>query len=334
MRNLSVLFLGRKSFFPPRGRFYLPQELSPSYFNLSRYLPLFGWRPTSWSVLADLSPRHFAFYPPAADCLEHKHLLAQLVQTYCPSLMPATYCINDNNWPEVLQSLVQAFPQETAWILKPALLNNGQGIKIFTDVQAIEHHFLSSARLGGEHVLQLYIPVPHLLRDRRKYSIRQFMVLTNYAGHFVYRHGYFNVARHPFSADFKALKAHLTNEHLSHEEPNVIQIPSNEFSFYPGLYSHIKEHLTRLVSALASEFPSFLSSPQHPVLALFGVDFMVDESGRVWLLEVNHGPCFPTSNGHPLQSVLYCPFWHSFIKHFILPPASKTVSQFDFEPLI
>ncbi|MGL5741476.1 MAG: hypothetical protein ACRCXC_02450 [Legionella sp.] len=34
------------------------------------------------------------------------------------------------------------------WILKPSMLNNGQHIHLFHDLNAIEAHFLSSQRMG------------------------------------------------------------------------------------------------------------------------------------------------------------------------------------------
>ncbi len=70
--------------------------------------------------------------------------------------MPITYCINDQNWTTVLSELADQHYKENnhlmdyrdnlAWILKPALLNNGQHIKIFHRLSQIEAHYLSSKR--------------------------------------------------------------------------------------------------------------------------------------------------------------------------------------------
>jgi tubulin--tyrosine ligase len=51
----------------------------------------------------------------------------------------------------------------------------------------------------------------------------------------------------------------------------------------------------------------------------FGFDLMLDRSHRLWLLEINHGPCFPIEDHHPLQRVLYDEFWRAMLNRFVLP---------------
>ena len=46
---------------------------------------------------------------------------------------------------------------------------------------------------------------------------------------------------------------------------------------------------------------------------------MLDETGRLWLLECNHGPCFPKLDEHPLQAPLYHRFWRELINMFVAP---------------
>lgn len=308
--------------------FYWQEPLSPTSYNLRHYLKQGAWEAATTSDLADFGEASLAFDEKAALCLEYKHLLAQLLAKEGQSqLMPATYGINDFNWPAILQRMVaEGHKGPFVWILKPALLNNGQGIRIFQSMAELENHFLSSNRLGGEHVLQRYIHNPHLLRDNRKYSIRQFMLLTNDRGAFVYPEGYYNVALVPFDAtNFKDLSPHLTNEHLYGQEPNVIQIPSNRFERYEAIYAQIKKMLSVLVKALQHQYPeAFQAKPKDiPTLALFGVDFMLDAEGRLWLLEVNHGPCFPVEKDHPLQPYLYEGFWKAVVDEFVEPMASE-----------
>lgn len=314
-------------------RFYLQKHLSPTAYNLSRYLEARGWQ-FSTLAQADFSEAHLGFNEDAALCLEYKHLLATLVAEACPQVMPVTYYIDDHNWPGVLSRLADDFYRKESyvysqlenlvWILKPALLNNGQSIHLFQNINQLAQHFTQPHRLGGEHVLQQYISNPHLLRDYRKYSIRHFLVLTNFAGAFLYPYGYFNVAMHPYAANnVRDLKSHLTNEHLYGHEPNVIQIPTARFDLHASLYPQIKNILMELVRALQRRFPEAFVFEQRRMFALFGVDFMVDASGRVWLLEVNHGPCFPVTDEHPLQAHLYKDFWRAIIDYFVLPVANN-----------
>jgi len=313
-------------------RYYLPHIQSPTYFNLQHQLKIQGWSSSRYAWLAHFSEKNLEFHVNAAETLEYKHLLASLVTQYCPDIMPETYYINDTNWIAVLNQIADKYyikdnhimdqMDDIAWILKPALLNNGQQIKIFQQLSQIEQHYISSNRLGGDHVLQKYITHPHLYNGN-KYSIRMFVVLTNYAGAFIYPHGYFNVALHSYQSDqFNDLRRHLTNEHLYDNEANVIQVPTYELNdlFLP-IYPKIKTIASSVVHALTQWYPDAFTSSWRTkrTIAFFGFDFMVDVDKRVWLLEANHGPCFPTSDTHPLQNTLYSTFWQDSITNFVLP---------------
>ncbi|KTC76921.1 hypothetical protein [Legionella brunensis] len=329
--------------------FSLKKAQSPTHYNLYRHLQEQGWHCSRFEWQADFSNKNLQFDLAAAQCLEYKHLLAQLVNKYCPQVMPLTYCINDMNWTVVLGQIADEYYREAGyyqdqvanlvWILKPALLNNGKEIKIFQTLSALEAHFLNTARLGGEHVLQQYITEPHLLRPPKghKYSIRMFIVLTNYAGAYLYPKGYFNVALHPFQAgQFADLRSHLTNEHLHDPEINVVQIPSWRFDFFYSFYPQIKQIISLTIKGLEQQYPQAFCCDKERTLAVFGFDFMVDNTQRLWLLEANHGPCFPISDEHPLQKHLYYDFWQAFIKCFVAPIASQKQEACDehlFEPI-
>jgi len=330
-----------------RYHFYLPEKQSPTYFNLAKYLEQQGWFSTRYKWLANFSEQNFKFDVIAAECLEFKNFLAQLVQEYCPEVSPPTYCINDRNWSSVLSDIADKYYRKDnilldqvdnlVWILKPAHLNNGRHIKIFQEISQIERHYISSNRLGGEHVLQQYIVHPHLLRGH-KYSIRMFVVITNYAGAHIYPHGYFNVAQHPYQPHaFQDLRSHLTNEHLSKDEVNVIQIPSAGFDIFPPLYQQIKMIVSSILNGLKKSYPHAFVCQKNRALAIFGFDFIVDDEMRVWLLEANHGPCFPIEDEHPLQKYLYYDFWQAFIASFVFPIAKRQslqkIQHQSFEPI-
>ncbi|MDI9819047.1 MULTISPECIES: tubulin-tyrosine ligase [unclassified Legionella] len=330
----------------PYSRYALDESQSPTHYNLCRHLQEQSWQPSRFSWRSGFSDRNLQFDLRASQCLEYKHLLAELVSRYCPQVMPLTYSINDLNWPVVLNQIANQFYLENhacqglVWILKPALLNNGHHIHIFQSLSDIERHFLGAGRLGGEHVLQQYLTDPHLLRPPQghKYSIRMFVVITNYAGAYLYPQGYFNVALQPFqSQQFLDLRSHLTNEHLSQEEANVVQIPSRRFDFFAQLYPQIKAITELTINGLRQQYPQAFSCNRQRTLAIFGFDFLVDKNWRVWLLEANHGPCFPVGDEHPLQQHLYDALWQAFIRSFVLPIAHRQpideISYDKFEPI-
>lgn len=319
-------------------RFHLDKSQSPTHYNLHHFLQEACWCSSQFKWLADFSDQNLSFDLKAAQQLEFKHLLAQLVSQFCPQTIPLTYCINDANWSNVLSNIAEEhylsngyFLNERSnltWILKPALLNNGQAIKIFNQLSAIESHFLSNERLGGEHVLQQYL-TPHLLREFHKYSIRMFAILTNYAGAYLYPYGYFNVALQSYKAnDYSDLRCHLTNEHLSDDETNVVQIPSPRFEFFSAIYPQIKLISSNVIKGLEKLYPQAFRPVKQRNMAIMGFDFMVDNHQRVWLLEANHGPCFPISDTHPLQHHLYADFWRNLIASFVVPIADNSPTQF------
>lgn len=301
-------------------RFALDAAQSPTHFNLHQHLLQKGWATSRFTWRAGFSDYNLGFHVAAAQQLEYKHLLAELVKQYCPHIMPLTYSINDDNWREVLKQL----PQLPLWILKPSLLNNGQHIKLFCSISDLAAHYATNQRLGGAHVIQQYLHSPHLLRGEHKYSIRVFVILSNYDGTYVYQQGYFNVAKHPYTTQVVDLRPHLTNEHLSTEDSNVIQIPSVRFDFFMKQYEQIKYSLTMVLQGLQQCFPLAFSVQKSRQLAIFGFDFMADNAGKIWLLEANHGPCFPIAADHPLQVHLYANFWHALISSFIAPIAANT----------
>lgn len=307
--------------------FYFKNPELPTQYNIRQKLVALNWQENA--VSCDFGDENLAFAKEACESLEYKHKLAVLLET--ETLMPLSYRIHDQNWREIVQYL-EGQGEEKTWILKPSLLNNGQSIRILDTVKAIKTHFASTRRLGGEHVLQAYL-APDLLRDNRKYSIRMFLVLTNFAGALLYPEGYFNVSMHPYKeGDFTDLRSHLTNEHLSGEEENVLQIPTERFPWFSACYPDLKAMASRLIRLLKTRHPKAFMLTGKPAIALFGLDFMLDAHKRLWLLEANHGPCFPVRADHPLQPFLYQAFWDNLVTRLILPMAGVNLAKIDFLP--
>lgn len=279
---------------------------TPSFIQLSRYLHANGWVNVHERMGADLSNYHFEC--PDLIHLEYKHLLADFCEKHLPDLIPWSVYLDDDNWSEKLATL----PAKGPWILKPSMLNNGQHIHVFEDTSDVIDHYQQNQRMGGPHVLQRYIQFPHLLKGPEKghkYSIRMFMVMMPDKA-FLYPQGYFNIALKPYDAyDFSSLKPHLTNEHLSHDTYNVVQIPTQQYPLFEPFFPQIQH----ICSKLAYGFYKDFLLPETFKLALFGIDFMVSADEKVWLLEVNHGPCFPTNPEHPLYQSLYHEFWQHLV---------------------
>lgn len=310
-------------------RFRDTENFSPTLFQLEKFMQEAGLKRTRWTWRAKFTERNLDFAEDACECLEYKHLLAMLLAKHCPQVMPETYILNDYSWSTVLSDIAQEHyivrnkyvdeREGLAWILKPSLLNNGQHIKIFNQLSQIEEHMLDPRRLGGPHVLQRYINHPDL-HDGRKYSLRFFVVITRESGAFIYQHGYLNVALTKYSDEnLGDLSTHLTNEHLLENASSVVQIPTKNQSKYALWYPKIQTIVKEVTDALKSEFPHAFLPQKNRTFAVFGFDFMCDEKDNMWLLEANHGPCFPVEPHHPLQEILYQDFWQAVVAQFVLP---------------
>lgn len=319
-------------------RFRCGENFSPTLFQLEKFMQAAGLKPTRWAWRAKFTERNLDFAEDACECLEYKHLLAIFLAKYCPKIVPETYILDDYSWSTIVSDLAhdhylvrQRYQDEIeglAWILKPSLLNNGQHIKIFNQLTQIEAHMLHPNRLGGPHVLQRYISNPDLY-DGRKYSLRFFVVITREAGAFIYQQGYLNVALAKYSDDnFDDLSTHLTNEHLYKNTTAVVQIPTEGHKKYDIWYPKIKEMVKKVASGLEAEFPSAFLPQKNRTFAVFGFDFMCDDEDNMWLLEVNHGPCFPIEPHHTLQKSLYQQFWQAMVTQFVMPIIShKPIAQ-------
>lgn len=296
------------------------QAASPTFIQLRKHLIEQGWE---LCPNAMLTLQNFNMDERVTQTLEFKHLLAGILSE---NIHPQTFYIDDHNW----QTVLSGIPDQT-WILKPSLLNNGQHIHIFASTNAVWRHYLGSSRMGGPHVLQAYLKDPHLLKGPQrghKYSLRMFWVLTGNGNAYLYPHGYFNVALKPYEKDdFSQLGCHLTNEHLSHDTYNVVQIPSFQYALFQPFFPQIQAILCQVNQQINQRFSKVLAVAQIPQFSLFGVDFMVDQNEKVWLIEMNHGPCFPIGDEHPLQHKLYSGFWQALIKELIEPSIKGAVIQ-------
>ena len=281
---------------------------SPTRHQLDKYLSIKGWHRGENPCFSDAN---FDF--PELEILEYKHLLARFLAPDLEWMQAPTRELDDSNYLSVLTRL----PAQGPWILKPALMNNGQAIHLFLDKQQVLQHFSHSKRYGGPHILQDYIHPPHLLQGPRaghKYSLRLFIVMTSRMA-YLYPHGYFNIALQSYDFTiFPRKEGHLTNEHLCPGVANVVQIPTQQYSifqqFWPQIFSIFQQ--------LSQKFLAVIHQDQAKI-GFLGMDLMVDANERVWLLELNDGPCFPKHSDHPLYSVLYHEFWQAVIHEIIEP---------------
>lgn len=319
------------------GVFHFESLTSPTQYNLSEHLKQRGWSEGYHNALfKDINLR---FYEQFETLFEYKHLLSEFIGSNCANIAPIAYTLDETNVYDVYEK-IKTLSQIPRWILKPSLLNNGEGLKLLDGAQDLLTHYAQKNRFMGKHIVQSYIDPPHLLNGH-KYSLRFFVVVRSDKKAYLYREGYFNVCRSPYNReDISQLNTHLTNEHLSAGDgiPNNHQIPSAQCQPFEPVYQDI----LNILKQFFEPFNDFIKDTQAlnhvPSFILLGADFMLDADLNTYLLEFNHGPCFPTSKHHPLFNTLYTPFFDSIIDDFVLPIAfsdkNHTPNNLHFEKVI
>lgn len=321
--------------------FYFFSYVPAIRYHISQRLLKRGWVEAPNAASAQLGDRHLTLNDEIAKNLEYKHLLAELLGQISPPIMPLTYAINDDNCQQVFAKIIfehylanhqyQSKIKDLKWILKPSMLNNGDEIKLFNDIESVKKHYASPHRLGGDHVLQQYISNPALI-DGKKFTYRIHVVLTNYAGIFLYDQGYINISALPFNAndDFSNRKMHITNYVLDGVLSHIEQRSTNLLEHFPEVYQQMTDIIKKVMVALLKKEPSFLKPQPQRLFELFGCDFMQDETGKLWLLEINQGPDAPTFEDNHLHTVLWDRFWQDIIDDFVLPVAQNVPPKGDY----
>jgi ribosomal protein S18 acetylase RimI-like enzyme len=215
--------------------------------------------------------------------------------------------------------------KDGVWIVKPDYLFGGSGISLYrSPEEAVAHIHNQQAQDkegGGRYVVQKYIERP-LLYCGRKFDIRVNVLLLDTQTVYMYNEGFVRTSSIPYApkgdvAPLDSLEAHITNnclqKHSEHfgegEVGNIISLDSLQtfLSTYalpdtPSLVGSITKRslfnewhrlACRLFSTAAEALltcPKTGPSTSVRIFEVFGLDFLLDEDGRSYLLEVNTNP--------------------------------------------
>ena len=222
------------------------------------------------------------------------------------------------------------------WLVKPAYLNQGKGIKVYAELTPIKEHLMSVDRdglsvdgaavsAGAEWVVQKYCELP-LLINGRKFDIRIWVVVDDEFNIYVYQDGYCRTSSELFTLDLgrkpgprsrdghdAAQMVHLTNycmqKHSKNlgafEEGNTLSFEQLQTfldaAYRPGFINFRTDLLPRmkeliLDSVLANRDRLVEGGKGRRSFELFGYDFLIDCDFRTWLIEVNTNPYIDKQN--------------------------------------
>ncbi|KAG7279802.1 hypothetical protein CRUP_013712, partial [Coryphaenoides rupestris] len=185
----------------------------------------------------------------------------------------------------------------TVWIAKSSAGAKGVGILISHDANQLLEYIDNQ---GQVHIIQKYLEKPLLLEPgHRKFDIRQYNI-------YLYREGVLRTSSDPYdSSDLDDMTSHLTNHCIQKEHsPNYGRYEEGNELFFDEfrqymLSTHNVTMETTILPQIKQIIKSCLSCVEPSITTkhlsyqsfqLFGFDFMVDESFRVWLIEINGAP--------------------------------------------
>jgi len=195
--------------------------------------------------------------------------------------------------------------KDNLWLVKPDRLSRGRGIHFFKEVES----------LSEKDIITKYIANP-LLIDQKKFDIRIYVLVT---GHdplkiYMYKDGFARISTEPFNLDLEDLGnlyRHLTNVSINKRNHSTVNYKYEDFIWsltkvkayfaekinldFEELWEKIKDmaiksfiSVNHLEIEKEKEINSHLNSSN--LFELYGLDIMIDQDLKPWLLEVNLSP--------------------------------------------
>ncbi|CAD8097268.1 unnamed protein product [Paramecium sonneborni] len=209
-------------------------------------------------------------------------------------------------------------PKGSTWIIKPGeFTNRGTGITVCQTLSEI-NKIVSKKQIhsNGKHftyLIQKYIEKPFLY-NKRKFDIRCYFLITqlnNIMRAYWYEDGYIRTSSEEFDLNDPAnLYVHLTNDAIQkyadtygkYENGNKLSFSEfqryldnqpKKYNFYKDLYPQLIDIATISIKSVYCKLAGYKKEYNFEI---FGLDFMIDQSFKPYLIEINTNPCLETSS--------------------------------------
>eukprot|EP01022_Parablepharisma_sp_SALTPOND_P001103 TRINITY_DN1055_c0_g1_i2.p2 TRINITY_DN1055_c0_g1~~TRINITY_DN1055_c0_g1_i2.p2 ORF type:complete len:1006 (+),score=166.16 TRINITY_DN1055_c0_g1_i2:6008-9025(+) len=212
----------------------------------------------------------------------------------------------------VLEELRNKYPQfelngsRNIWIVKPAGMSRGRGIRIFNNLAEIMDY--SQCR-EQQFIVQKYIENPMIILNR-KYDIRQWVLITGWNSITIWFYTDCYVRFGAVEYDIKEITnryMHLTNncvtkhcEHVDNEiEGNMWD--KDEYSEYlkkqygKDMFEEKIQPMMKKIVMWSLECVQDNMINRRRSCELLGYDFMIDDQCNPWLIEINSSPAMDYS---------------------------------------
>ena len=208
------------------------------------------------------------------------------------------------------------------WLIKPAAANRGIGIEIFSKISEVKQFLREKERWKEHWIIQKYIERP-LLLEKRKFDIRAWMLLTTAKDGtkaveaYIYDEWYVRLSSEEYQTDSFDRYIHLTNWSVQKKHSNFGKYEdgntwtmkmfrkylSNTDIDFDTIKSKIEAIMRTMCDIVftceANDKKQIGSNPndnRRDNFEILGFDFMVDDIGDVWMLEINGNPSLSYQN--------------------------------------
>ena len=238
--------------------------------------------------------------------------------------------------------------KDNLWLIKPPSNARGEGIRLFLNYSDIKQNEIN------EVVLSKYISNPHLIYGK-KYDLRIYLLITGQSPLkiYIYNYGIVRRASNKYNLDLNNLKnqyIHLTNVAINEkskktnikeenkEDSNIWDFDQykkylkNEGKDFDYIFNQIKDiaiksliTVNRNQNHIREDMKQYKLNSQN-FFELTGIDILIDENMKAWLLEFNLSPSLKIVGQYEKK------LKHKLIIDIFNIIGFKPFSHFDYQP--
>ncbi|CDS37473.1 protein polyglycylase TTLL10 [Echinococcus multilocularis] len=233
------------------------------------------------------------------------------------NFIPETYWIDDA---KEKAEFINKLSDHQIWLMKPCGLNQGKGICLIRSQQdfvrleeARSEEIRRNPQMCRPRIVQKYLTTP-LLLNNRKFDIRCYFMISSTMPYLVlFTPGYIRLSLRKYDPADTNLVTHLTNQFIQKRDPSYDRSKDDSVWTFRKLNEYIntnvapnkhlqKNWVTRHMLPEMHRITMHVFNAVKDKLAcrigffeIYGMDFMIDDDMKIWLIEINSNPAMNTN---------------------------------------
>jgi len=187
------------------------------------------------------------------------------------------------------------------WIEKPSGGQHGVGMRVHKGCETLKESYSECAGAGaGKKVIAMPYLDPALLAGH-KFDVRSYLLVASTDPMLVFYHdGFARKANNPYTSDIKNVKAHITNANSQSAKDHFYTFSQLEETLaresnFPTDYMRrvFREHAFKVQNYVFQASRGEIAK-RKGVYQIFALDWIIDSSGGIHMLEANSNPLVET----------------------------------------